>query len=179
MLLAVSCAPTPAPVGSGAGREAAGLAARARQFSDAVVRASASGWNATDVDDLCDFYTVDTVVFPPKGPAIRGREAVREYWSRTPDRRILRHTIATERADIDGDLAAARRVLTSFSIFTLAESLGGVESLVEHPAIMTHASVPKENREMLGIHDGFIRLSIGIEHVDDLLGDLDRALAKA
>ena len=77
---------------------------------------------------------------------------------------------------IDGDLDAAKRFLTSVQIFALAESLGGVESLVEHPAIMTHASVPKPSREALGIHDGFVRLSVGIEHVDDLIGDLAQAL---
>ncbi len=76
-----------------------------------------------------------------------------------------------------GDLDAARRFLQAVRVFTLAESLGGVESLIEHPAIMTHASVPKENREKLGIADGFIRLSAGIEHVDDLIADLDRAFA--
>jgi cystathionine gamma-lyase len=81
-------------------------------------------------------------------------------------------------AYVDGDLGAARRLLTSLRVFTLAESLGGVESLIEHPAIMTHASVPPENRQALGIHDGFIRLSVGIEHIDDLLGDLERALEK-
>ena len=77
-----------------------------------------------------------------------------------------------------GDLAAARRFLTAVRVFTLAESLGGVESLIEHPAIMTHASVPRENRERLGILDGFIRVSVGVEHVDDLLADLDQALAQ-
>lgn len=81
-------------------------------------------------------------------------------------------------AYIKGDLDAARRMLSSLQIFTLAESLGGVESLIEHPAIMTHASVPKENREALGIADGFIRLSVGIEDANDLVADLDRALAK-
>lgn len=77
---------------------------------------------------------------------------------------------------VDGDLEAARRFLTAVRVFALAESLGGVESLIEHPAIMTHASVPRENREALGIHDGFVRLSVGIEHVDDLLADLGQAL---
>jgi cystathionine gamma-lyase len=81
--------------------------------------------------------------------------------------------------DLAGDLEAARRFLTAVRVFTLAESLGGVESLIEHPAIMTHASVPKENREALGIRDGFVRLSVGIEHVDDLIADLDQALARA
>lgn len=79
---------------------------------------------------------------------------------------------------VDGDLEAARRLLMSLRVFTLAESLGGVESLVEHPAIMTHASVPADKRARLGIDDGFIRLSVGIEHLDDLLADLDQALAK-
>jgi len=78
---------------------------------------------------------------------------------------------------LKGDLEAARRFLKKVQVFTLAESLGGVESLIEHPAIMTHASVPKENRERLGILDGFIRVSVGVEHVDDLLADLEGALA--
>lgn len=77
-----------------------------------------------------------------------------------------------------GDLDAARRFLKGVRVFTLAESLGGVESLIEHPAVMTHASVPRENRERLGILDGFIRVSVGVEHVDDLIGDLDQALAR-
>jgi cystathionine gamma-lyase len=63
-------------------------------------------------------------------------------------------------------------------IFALAESLGGVESLIEHPAIMTHASVPPEQRQQLGISDSLVRLSVGIEHTDDLLKDLEQALAK-
>jgi cystathionine beta-lyase/cystathionine gamma-synthase len=79
-------------------------------------------------------------------------------------------------AYINGDLEAAKRFLTSVKLFTLAESLGGVESLIEHPAIMTHASVPPENRQALGIHDGFVRLSVGIEHADDLIADLSTAL---
>lgn len=78
---------------------------------------------------------------------------------------------------VDGDLEASRRLLTALRVFTLAESLGGVESLVEHPAIMTHASVPADKRAALGIDDGFIRLSVGVEHVQDLLDDLDQALA--
>ncbi len=77
-----------------------------------------------------------------------------------------------------GGLDASRRFLERTRIFTLAESLGGVESLIEHPAIMTHASVPPDIREQLGISDGMIRLSVGIEDVDDLLEDLDQALAR-
>jgi cystathionine gamma-lyase len=78
--------------------------------------------------------------------------------------------------DLDTDLAGARRFLESCAIFALAESLGGVESLIEHPALMTHASIPAEQRARLGIGDGLIRLSVGIEDVDDLRVDLRRAL---
>ena len=77
---------------------------------------------------------------------------------------------------IKGDLENARRFLERCQVFALAESLGGVESLVDHPAIMTHASVPAEEREKLGISDTLIRLSVGIEAVDDLITDLDQAL---
>lgn len=77
---------------------------------------------------------------------------------------------------IKGDLEYARRFLERCEVFALAESLGGVESLVDHPAIMTHASVPAEERAALGISDQLIRLSVGIEDVTDLLADLDAAL---
>jgi cystathionine gamma-lyase len=75
------------------------------------------------------------------------------------------------------DLDGARRVLERTQLFTLAESLGGVESLIEHPAIMTHASIPAEQRKALGITDGFIRLSVGVEDADDLIADLAQAMA--
>lgn len=78
---------------------------------------------------------------------------------------------------LDGDIESARRFLEAVEIFALAESLGGVESLIEHPAIMTHASIPAENREKLGIHDNFVRISVGIEETDDLIADLEQALA--
>ncbi|MFO0835596.1 MAG: cystathionine gamma-synthase [Phycisphaerales bacterium] len=78
---------------------------------------------------------------------------------------------------VKGGLEPSRRMLERVSLFSLAESLGGVESLIEHPAIMTHASVPIEARKALGIADGLVRLSVGIEDVDDLIADLDRALA--
>ncbi|HJN53210.1 MAG: cystathionine gamma-synthase [Pseudomonadales bacterium] len=77
---------------------------------------------------------------------------------------------------LKGDLETARRFLERCRIFQLAESLGGVESLIEHPAIMTHASLPIEKRRELGIDDTLVRLSVGIEHVDDLIGDLQQAL---
>jgi len=78
---------------------------------------------------------------------------------------------------LDTDLAGARRFLERCEVFTLAESLGGVESLIEHPAIMTHATIPADQRARLGISDGLIRLSVGIEHVEDQRADLARALA--
>jgi cystathionine gamma-lyase len=80
-------------------------------------------------------------------------------------------------ARIAGGLAGATRFLERCRLFTLAESLGGVESLIEHPAIMTHASVPPDIRSELGIDDGLVRLSVGIEDPDDLIGDLQSALA--
>ena len=78
---------------------------------------------------------------------------------------------------LKGGLDESRRMLETVHMFTLAESLGGVESLIEHPAIMTHASVPPAQRDALGISDGLIRLSVGVEHVDDLIADLERGLA--
>lgn len=78
---------------------------------------------------------------------------------------------------IDGDLARTKQVLERVQVFTLAESLGGVESLVNHPAIMTHASVPKEVREAGGVTENLIRLSVGVEDLDDLIADLNQALA--
>nr|XP_009935694.1 PREDICTED: cystathionine gamma-lyase [Opisthocomus hoazin] len=80
---------------------------------------------------------------------------------------------------IKGNLAHAATFLKSLKVFALAESLGGYESLAEHPAIMTHASVPKEDREALGISDTLIRLSVGLEDEEDLLEDLDQALKAA
>jgi cystathionine beta-lyase/cystathionine gamma-synthase len=73
---------------------------------------------------------------------------------------------------INGDLNKTSKFLSSVRIFTLAESLGGVESLIESPALMTHGSVPAEHRKLLGIDDNFVRLSTGIEDVDDLINDL-------
>ncbi len=80
-------------------------------------------------------------------------------------------------AVIDGGLDPARRFLERCQVFSLAESLGGVESLVEHPAIMTHASIPAEIRASLGIDDGLVRLSAGVEDIDDLIADLEFALS--
>lgn len=79
---------------------------------------------------------------------------------------------------IDGGIEKARKFLESVRVFALAESLGGVESLIEHPAIMTHASIPPEQRKVLGIDDAMIRLSVGVENVEDLLRDLADALKR-
>src|SRR3990167_1232619 len=78
---------------------------------------------------------------------------------------------------IDGDLEFTSKFLAQCELFTLAESLGGVESLIEHPAIMTHASMSAAIRAQLGIVDNLVRLSVGIEDINDLMHDLDRALA--
>jgi len=97
------------------------------------------------------------------------------------------HELAREQMDgfggivtffIKGDLADAQRFLERCDVFALAESLGGVESLIEHPAIMTHASVPAETRAALGISDQLIRLSVGIEAVEDLIEDLEQAFGQ-
>jgi len=79
-------------------------------------------------------------------------------------------------AIVKGGEAAALRVLERCQVFTLAESLGGVESLIEHPAIMTHASVPADVRKQIGISDALIRLSVGVEDCDDLIADMEHAL---
>lgn len=98
----------------------------------------------------------------------------------------LQHTIAKEQMHrfggmismvLNGGVVEIRHFLSHLKLFTLAESLGGVESLIEHPATMTHASIPLETREKLGIHDGLVRLSVGIEDISDLKDDLKNALS--
>jgi cystathionine gamma-synthase/cystathionine gamma-lyase len=81
--------------------------------------------------------------------------------------------------ELDGGIEESRRFLSALSVFTLAESLGGVESLAEHPAIMTHASIPAEVRHKVGISDSLVRLSVGLEDVEDLWNDLETGLAAA
>ena len=78
--------------------------------------------------------------------------------------------------ELNGNLSNAKELLEKTSIFTLAESLGGVESLIEHPGLMTHASLPKERREKLGITDTLVRLSVGLENIDDLVDDIESSL---
>ena len=77
---------------------------------------------------------------------------------------------------LDSDLAGTKRFLESTQLFALAESLGGVESLIEHPALMTHGSIPPEQRTALGIDDTLVRLSVGVEDLEDLREDLAIAL---
>lgn len=109
----------------------------------------------------------------------------RIYWPGLPEH--INHNIArTQMKDFGGmasftlkddTITNAHRILSKFRVFSLAESLGGVESLCGHPASMTHASIPKEIREKSGIKDSLIRLSVGIEDIDDLLSDLNQALS--
>jgi len=96
------------------------------------------------------------------------------------------HELATRQATgfggmlsltLKGGLDAAKRMMAAVRVFTLAESLGGVESLIEHPGLMTHASLTPEKQAEVGILPGLLRLSVGIESEDDLIRDLDRALA--
>ena len=75
-------------------------------------------------------------------------------------------------------LADAKKLMESVELFSIAESLGGVESLINHPSTMTHASIPKEEREKSGLLDSLIRLSVGVEDAEDLIEDLEQALAK-
>jgi len=98
------------------------------------------------------------------------------------------HELAAEQMDdfggmlsfeLDGTLEQAETVVAETDVFTLAESLGGVESLIEQPATMTHAAIPKEEREAAGLKDGLIRVSVGVEHVDDLKNDLQQAFEEA
>jgi cystathionine beta-lyase/cystathionine gamma-synthase len=91
-------------------------------------------------------------------------------------RRVLANFGGVVSAEIEGGIDAAREFVSQLSLFTLAESLGGVKSLACHPASMTHASVPAAERRAIGLSDGLIRLSVGLESPDDLIADLDQAL---
>ena len=80
---------------------------------------------------------------------------------------------------LEADLETTKDFVSGLELFSLAESLGGIESLIDHPASMTHASIPRSEREKVGIFDGLVRLSVGIENVEDLLADIGQALARA
>jgi cystathionine gamma-synthase len=94
-------------------------------------------------------------------------------------RRQMRGGSGIVTLELDADLQQTTDFVSGLEIFALAESLGGIESLVDHPASMTHASIPRAEREKVGILDGLVRLSVGIEHVEDLAADLDGALRRA
>ncbi|HEY9548043.1 MAG TPA: PLP-dependent aspartate aminotransferase family protein [Kiloniellaceae bacterium] len=124
--------------------------------------------NATRVADYLESHPrVERVIYP--GLPSHPQHALAEQQMDAPGGMIT--------AFLKGGLEDARRFLERVELFALAESLGGVESLIEHPAIMTHASIPPENRAALGITDGLVRLSVGIESEDDLVADLANALA--
>lgn len=138
------------------------LAIRVRQHSASATR-------------ICDWLLahekVDRVIYPAHESHPQHDLASRQM---TLDGQVAAGGMIT--IYIKGGLAESRRFLENLSVFALAESLGGVESLVDHPAIMTHASVPPETRKTLGIDENLVRLSVGIEACDDLIQDLDRAL---
>ncbi len=94
-------------------------------------------------------------------------------------RRQMRGGSGIVTLELEADLRQTIDFVSGLEIFALAESLGGIESLIDHPASMTHASIPKAEREKVGILDGLVRLSIGIEHVEDLSADLDQALRRS
>ena len=81
--------------------------------------------------------------------------------------------------EVEGGVDAGKRLMNAVELWTLAENLGSVESLVTHPVTMTHAAIDAEERQRIGILDGLVRLSVGLEHEDDLIADLERALEKA
>ena len=78
--------------------------------------------------------------------------------------------------EFKADIESAKKLISNLKVFSLAESLGGVESLVDHPATMTHASIPKAEREKIGLADGLVRFSVGIEDIEDIIEDLTNGL---
>jgi cystathionine beta-lyase/cystathionine gamma-synthase len=117
--------------------------------------------------------TVEKVIYP--GLKSHPQAALAEKQMRGPGGMISFVVKAGKRSALE----RARVILKSTELFACAESLGGVESLIEHPAIMTHASIPPSTRQKLGISDGMIRISVGIEHCDDLIRDLENAFQRA
>jgi len=139
------------------------LAIRMRQHSDNAMRIAT--W-------LSGHPKVQRVVYP--GLSTHPQHAIAEKQMRQCGKPAFGGMITIF---LKGGIAESRRFLENVHVFALAESLGGVESLIEHPAIMTHASVPPENRAKLGISDTLVRLSVGIEDADDLIADLEHGLS--
>ncbi|MGI8958886.1 MAG: cystathionine gamma-synthase [Bryobacteraceae bacterium] len=127
--------------------------------------------HCTNAQELADWLTQHSAVESVMYPGLESH----------PQHALARHQMEAFGGMISvilkGDLSYTRRVLERCRVFALAESLGGVESLIEHPAIMTHASLPAEQRHAAGISDSLIRLSVGVEEVQDLKEDLEQALA--
>ncbi len=123
--------------------------------------------NAMQIAEWLDEHPAIDRVYYPGLPAHKGHDIAS---------RQMRGYGGVVTAILAGGLEPARRFLESTELFSLAESLGGVESLIEHPAIMTHASIPAHIRQEIGIEDGLVRLSVGVEDVGDLIADLDQAL---
>lgn len=141
-----------------------------RGIKTLAVRMDRHGVNARRVAEFLEGHEmVDRVVYPGLPSHPQHELAMRQ----------MRHGGGMVTFFLHGGIAEARRFLETVRLFQLAESLGAVESLVNHPAIMTHASVPAETRAKLGISDSLVRLSVGVEDADDLLADLAAALAAA
>ena len=135
-----------------------------------AIRMKAHEFNATKIANFLDNHPkVEKVIYP--GLKSHPQYEIAKQQMKGPGGMITFF--------LKGGITESRRFLENVKLFSLAESLGGVESLVDHPAIMTHASIPKEVREGLGIYDNLIRLSVGIEDCDDLIADLEKAFAKA
>jgi cystathionine gamma-lyase len=117
---------------------------------------------------LCAHPRVERVIYP----------WLSSHPNHTVAKRQMRAGGGMVSVELKATVAQAKKVCSSFNVFSLAESLGGVESLVDHPASMTHASIPAETRRATGLQDGLIRLSVGIEDHEDLIADLDQALRK-
>ncbi len=140
-----------------------------RGIKTLAVRMKAHEQNAMKVADYLDKHPkVERVVYP-------GLKSHPQY---ELGKKQMRGTGGMITFYIKGGINESRKFLENVKLFALAESLGGVESLVDHPAIMTHASIPREVREGLGIFDNLVRLSVGIEDCDDLIGDLENAFSK-
>lgn len=140
-----------------------------RSIKSLAVRMAKHAENAQAVAEYLDSHPKITATYYP---------GLKNHPQHALAKQQMRGFSGVVSCDIDGDLAAATRFTQNLNIFTLAESLGGVESLINHPEQMTHASVPEELRRELGIGASLLRLSVGIENADDLIADLAQALDK-
>jgi cystathionine gamma-lyase len=155
---------------------------------------NAVGAISSPFDSFLALRGIKTLALRMERHSTNGQKIAEWLESRSDVRRVLypglashpQHAIARAQmqafggmvtVELDRDLAATKRFLEHTQLFTLAESLGGVESLIEHPALMTHGSIPAETRGRIGISDSLVRLSAGIEDADDLIADLTQALA--